>query len=148
MITLYRPRWRSFLIATVSLVGASLILSAGIWASSRADSARDAAQINSNAMPIDLDRGASGLTRYLAAIRTRASMLMVTAHPDDEDGGMLAYETRGLGARGMLLTLNRGEGGQNAMSADLIAAMGPTVPPSLCPITPIFRALISFLEAR
>jgi len=75
-------------------------------------------------MPIDLDRGASGLTRYLAAIRTRASMLMVTAHPDDEDGGMLAYETRGLGARGMLLTLNRGEGGQNAMSADLYDALG------------------------
>lgn len=124
MITLCSPRRRAFLTATLSLVGASLILSAAIWASSRPDSAREAAQINSNAMPIDLDRGASGLSRYLAAIRTRASMLMVTAHPDDEDGGMLAYETRGLGARGMLLTLNRGEGGQNAMSADLYDALG------------------------
>jgi LmbE family N-acetylglucosaminyl deacetylase len=95
-----------------------------IWANSRPDSAREAAQIDSNAMPIDLDRGASGLSRYLAAIRTRASILMVTAHPDDEDGGMLAYETRGLGARGTLLTLNRGEGGQNAMSEDLYDALG------------------------
>ncbi|MBV9156893.1 MAG: PIG-L family deacetylase, partial [Acidobacteriaceae bacterium] len=49
---------------------------------------------------------------------------MVTAHPDDEDGGVLAHETRGLGSRGTLLTLNRGEGGQNAMSMDLYDALG------------------------
>src|SRR4051794_5390693 len=56
-----------------------------------------------NAMDIYLDRGSSGLSRYLAALRTRASILMVTAHPDDEDGGMLTLQTRGVGARGMLL---------------------------------------------
>ncbi len=49
---------------------------------------------------------------------------MVVAHPDDEDGGMLAYQTRGLGARATLLTLNRGEGGQNVMSMDLYDALG------------------------
>ena len=65
-----------------------------------------------------------GLSRWLHALHTRASILMVTAHPDDEDGGMLAYETRGLGARGILLTLNRGEGGQNAMSPDMYDALG------------------------
>ncbi len=75
-------------------------------------------------MNIELDRGAAGLSRWLAAIRTRASILMVTAHPDDEDGGLLAYQTRGLGARGTLLTLNRGEGGQNAMSVDMYDALG------------------------
>ncbi|HMD50553.1 MAG TPA: PIG-L family deacetylase [Bryobacteraceae bacterium] len=77
-----------------------------------------------NAMPIDLDRGAAGLTRWLHALRTRASLLMITAHPDDEDGGTLAYETRGMGARAALLTLNRGEGGQNAMSSDMYDALG------------------------
>ena len=75
-------------------------------------------------MTVDVDRGAAGLSRWLAAIRTRASILMVTAHPDDEDGGLLTYQTRGLGARGTLLTLNRGEGGQNAMSMDLYDALG------------------------
>src|SRR5579883_148665 len=75
-------------------------------------------------IPIAVDRGAAGLTRWLHAIGTRASILMVTAHPDDEDGGMLAYETRGLGARGALMSLTRGEGGQNAMSADLYDALG------------------------
>jgi LmbE family N-acetylglucosaminyl deacetylase len=75
-------------------------------------------------MPVDVDRGAAGLTRWLHALKTRASILMVTAHPDDEDGGMLAYETRGAGARAILMTLNRGEGGQNAMSPDMYDALG------------------------
>ncbi len=38
--------------------------------------------------------------------------------------GLLAFETRGIGARGILLTLNRGEGGQDAMSTDLYDALG------------------------
>ena len=82
------------------------------------------AQPSANAMPIDVDRGAAGLMRWLHALRTRASVLMITAHPDDEDGGMLALETRGTGARAALLTLNRGEGGQNAMSPDMYDALG------------------------
>src|SRR5689334_12840806 len=35
-----------------------------------------------DAIPTDADRGAAGITRSLHALRTRASMLMVTAHPD------------------------------------------------------------------
>jgi LmbE family N-acetylglucosaminyl deacetylase len=77
-----------------------------------------------DSLPIPPDRGAAGLVRWLHALQTRASLVMVTAHPDDEDGGMLAYETRGLGARAVLLTLNRGEGGQNAMSPELYDALG------------------------
>ncbi len=100
------------------------VLVAGVWASSTPQQAEQAARIKPDAMPIDLDRGAAGLSQALAALRTRASILMVTAHPDDEDGGMLAYQSRGLGARAILLTLNRGEGGQNAMSQDLYDALG------------------------
>src|SRR6185437_10986139 len=36
-----------------------------------------------------------------------------TAHPDDEDGGMLTLESRGKGATALLCTLTRGQGGQN-----------------------------------
>jgi len=79
---------------------------------------------SADALPAEVDRGAAGLTRWLHALKTRASLMMVTAHPDDEDGGMLAMETRGAGARGVLLTLNRGEGGQNAMAPDLYDALG------------------------
>src|ERR1051325_1049819 len=55
-------------------------------------------------LPTELDRGAAGMTRWLHALGTRASLIMITAHPDDEDGGMLAMQTRGLGARGVLMT--------------------------------------------
>ena len=77
-----------------------------------------------DAMPIAPDRGASGMARILREIRTRASLALVVAHPDDEDGGMLVWESRGVGARAIQLTLNRGEGGQNEMSADVYDAMG------------------------
>ena len=82
------------------------------------------AKLDPNALAIGLDRGAPGLTRALAALRTRASMLVINAHPDDEDGGMLAEQTRGLGARVALMSLTRGEGGQNAMSTDFNDALG------------------------
>ncbi len=77
-----------------------------------------------DARPLEIDRGASGLWQTLLKLHTRASLLMLTAHPDDEDGGMLAYESRGHGARAILLTLNRGEGGQNVMSDDFWDALG------------------------
>ena len=64
------------------------------------------------------------MSRLLRELQTRASLLMVTAHPDDEDGGMLTYESRGKGARVAMLTLNRGEGGQNVMSMDYYDALG------------------------
>jgi LmbE family N-acetylglucosaminyl deacetylase len=79
-----------------------------------------------DAIDIAPDRGAAGMSRWLRSLQTRASILMVTAHPDDEDGGMLAYESRGVGARAGLLTLNRGEGGQNVMAMDLYDALGLT----------------------
>ena len=69
--------------------------------------------------PLRIDRGNSALQQSLRKLRTRASLMMIVAHPDDEDGGMLTYESRGQGARVALLTLNRGEGGQNIMSNDL-----------------------------
>ena len=51
-------------------------------------------------------------------------MLMIVAHPDDEDGATLAFESRTVGARVGLLTLNRGEGGANEMSSDFWDALG------------------------
>src|SRR5271155_1165435 len=103
-------------------IGAVLaIFTAGIYTGlSRAQQSAPAV----NLIPIAPDRGAAGLSRLLLELQTRASMLHVTAHPDDEDGGMLAYESRGQGARAALMTLNRGEGGQNVMSSDLYDALG------------------------
>ena len=73
---------------------------------------------------LDIDQGAAALWQSLVKLHTRSSVLMVVAHPDDEDGGMLTYESRGQGARVALLTLNRGEGGANVMSSDYFDALG------------------------
>lgn len=73
---------------------------------------------------ITFDQGSAALWQSLQKLHTRASVLMVTAHPDDEDGGMLTYASRGQGARVTLLTLNRGEGGANVMSPDYFDALG------------------------
>lgn len=84
--------------------------------------------VNSRPTPaaaaLDVDRGAAALWQSLLKLHTRASLIMVTAHPDDEDGGMLTYESRGQGVRADLLTLNRGEGGANVMSSDYFDALG------------------------
>ncbi len=79
---------------------------------------------NSIALPLAEDRGAAALEQSLRRLGTTASLLMIVAHPDDEDGSLLTYLSRGLGVRCTLLTLTRGEGGQNAMSADSYDALG------------------------
>ena len=73
---------------------------------------------------IPANRGSAALWQSLKKLHTRASLIMITAHPDDEDGGLLSYESRGVGARVTLLTLNRGEGGANVMSSDYFDALG------------------------
>jgi LmbE family N-acetylglucosaminyl deacetylase len=70
------------------------------------------------AQPLPEDRGAAALAQSLKRLGTWASLMMIVAHPDDEDGSMMTYESRGMGARASQLTLTRGEGGQNAISAD------------------------------
>ncbi len=73
---------------------------------------------------LPLNHGAPALQQLLLKLRTRASMMLIVAHPDDEDGGLLTYESRGQGARVAMLTLTRGEGGQNLMSAHFDDALG------------------------
>ncbi|MDW5266532.1 MULTISPECIES: PIG-L family deacetylase [Acidobacteriaceae] len=79
------------------------------------------ASVVADALPAN--RGTAALEQNLKKLSTRASLLMIVAHPDDEDGGMLTYESRGQGARVGMLTLTRGEGGQNAMSGDFDGAL-------------------------
>ena len=80
---------------------------------------------SSVALPLAEDRGAAGLEQDLRRLATTASVLMIVAHPDDEDGALLTYlVARDRCARCTLLTLTRGEGGQNAMSAETYDALG------------------------
>ena len=74
--------------------------------------------------PLDLDRGTTGLTLALRRVGVSGRVLYVTAHPDDEMNGVLVRLSRGLGLRTALLTVTRGEGGQNAIGPELFAALG------------------------
>ncbi len=73
---------------------------------------------------VPANEGATALWQSLVKLRTRASLMMIVAHPDDEDGGMLTYEARGQGVHVAMLTLTRGEGGQNLMSGDFDDGLG------------------------
>jgi LmbE family N-acetylglucosaminyl deacetylase len=74
--------------------------------------------------PLPQDRGASGTWQKLLKLQTIASVMHTTAHPDDEHGGLLAMLSRGGGARVSLLTLNRGEAGDNAIGPELFDPLG------------------------
>ena len=51
-------------------------------------------------------------------------VLMIGAHPDDEDTELLTILVRGMGAEAAYLSLNRGEGGQNLIGSELGEALG------------------------
>jgi hypothetical protein len=51
-------------------------------------------------------------------------VLYVTAHPDDENNAVLVALSRGRGVATALLTLTRGEGGQNAIGPELFEDLG------------------------
>jgi LmbE family N-acetylglucosaminyl deacetylase len=70
------------------------------------------------------DQGILRLRLVLRQLGTTARLMQTDAHPDDEDGGMLTLEARGQGASVLLMTLNRGEGGQNKIGSNLSDVLG------------------------
>jgi LmbE family N-acetylglucosaminyl deacetylase len=68
-----------------------------------------------------------GLPETVEAIeraRVTTRILYVTAHPDDESSSVLTYLARGLHADVALLTLTRGEGGQNDLGPEQAPQLG------------------------
>lgn len=51
-------------------------------------------------------------------------ILMIGAHPDDEDTSLLTVLTRGMGAETAYLSLTRGDGGQNLIGPELGEGLG------------------------
>jgi len=74
--------------------------------------------------PLPQDTGTAGLKEMLLRLHTTARLMQTVAHPDDEDGGLLTLESRGKGTEVLLLTLNRGEGGQNKIGSNLFDVLG------------------------
>ena len=74
--------------------------------------------------PLPQETGENGLKLELRKLQTTGRLMQVDAHPDDEDGGMLTLESRGKGVSTLLMTLTRGEGGQNELGSNLFDVLG------------------------
>ena len=73
---------------------------------------------------LEEDQGLTGFGLALRRLPTTGSLLYITAHPDDEHNAVLAKVSRGLGIRTALLSLTRGDGGQNEIGPELFEALG------------------------
>ncbi len=108
---------RRLFIRLTALACVVAILTNGAFVPSSSTIAR--AQVRST-----YNEGAVGLGLLLRRLQTTASVLHTGAHPDDEDSALIARLARGDGARVAYLSLNRGEGGQNRIGAELFDALG------------------------
>jgi LmbE family N-acetylglucosaminyl deacetylase len=57
-------------------------------------------------------------------LRVTGSVLMIAAHPDDENTALISYLARGRKVRTAYLSLTRGEGGQNVIGPETGAQLG------------------------
>jgi LmbE family N-acetylglucosaminyl deacetylase len=79
------------------------------------------------ATTITISASAQSLPETVEAIdkaRVTTRILFITAHPDDEWASLLTYLSRGLNADVALLTITRGQGGQNAIGPEQGAELG------------------------
>src|SRR5580700_6660551 len=68
--------------------------------------------------------GAAEIALQLEKLNVLGSVLMIAAHPDDENTALLAYLARGRHLRTAYLSATRGEGGQNLIGPEQGDLMG------------------------
>jgi LmbE family N-acetylglucosaminyl deacetylase len=68
--------------------------------------------------------GTPAIRYSLAKLSVLGSVLMIGAHPDDENNAVMAYLSRGLKVRTGYLSCTRGEGGQNLLGLEQGALLG------------------------
>ena len=68
--------------------------------------------------------GVAALAGALKQLGANKRVLVIGAHPDDEDTELLAILSRGGGVRAAYLSLSRGEGGQNLIGPELGPELG------------------------
>ena len=66
----------------------------------------------------------STISQELREFRTYGTVLMVAAHPDDEDRPLLAFLSKSCDFRTGYLSINRGDGGQNEIGPEFDAKLG------------------------
>ncbi|HEX3352091.1 MAG TPA: PIG-L family deacetylase [Terriglobales bacterium] len=121
------PNLRKFWILIAAVLLAAGAVEADRWTTVVLATPALAQAPASQASPVDPlppDTGVNGLKQMLVRLQTTARLMQTTAHPDDEDGGMLTLESRGHGVTTVLMTLTRGEGGQNKVGSNLFDVLG------------------------
>jgi LmbE family N-acetylglucosaminyl deacetylase len=103
-------------------------------------------------LPVSTQGPASGaeLPDVVEAIdhaRVTTRILCITAHPDDEPAALLTYLSRGLGADVALLSITRGEGGQNALGPEQGAQLAALRSHELLAATRIYGIRLFFTRA-
>lgn len=68
--------------------------------------------------------GAPEIKQALDRLNVVGSVMMIAAHPDDENTAVIAYLARGRKVRTAYLSLNRGEGGQNLIGSEQSVEIG------------------------
>lgn len=68
--------------------------------------------------------GEAALKLQLRKLASSGTFMQTTAHPDDEDNGLLAKLGLGDGMRAVLVSATRGDGGQNEIGPELFQALG------------------------
>ena len=101
----------------------SLTLLSAVLAVSALAAAPSAAQQGGPLQP-PTTGGLPVLLQELKMLGHNKRVLMIGAHPDDEDTQLLVMLTRREGAEAAYLALNRGEGGQNLIGTELGEALG------------------------
>ncbi|MBK6304224.1 MAG: PIG-L family deacetylase [Gemmatimonadetes bacterium] len=69
-------------------------------------------------------RGASALGPLVEGLGTSARVLVIAAHPDDEDTQLITWLAKGRHVETAYLSLTRGDGGQNLIGNELGEALG------------------------
>ncbi|MGQ0815790.1 MAG: PIG-L family deacetylase [Gemmatimonadota bacterium] len=75
-------------------------------------------------IPSEEYRGVAAIGLALRQLETTKRVLVIGAHPDDEDNQLLSALSLGQGADVAYLSLTRGEGGQNSIGGELGSALG------------------------
>src|SRR5712692_8290318 len=75
-------------------------------------------------VPLDEEQGHVALGLTLRHLGNTGIFMHTTAHPDDENNGLLVMLNRGQGYRTALATATRGNGGQNEIGPEIFEALG------------------------
>ncbi|MEP6493955.1 MAG: PIG-L family deacetylase [bacterium] len=70
------------------------------------------------------ERGAAALAELVGGLGTTTRVLMIGAHPDDEDTQLIAYLAKARHIETAYLSLSRGDGGQNLIGNQLGPVLG------------------------